>query len=134
MTSPVSARKSGNNYIHSTGPDVCWTPMGGNMVKVPYNSIVFFGNSTRTLNQVKDNHLADFNMNSRAKGVTGHEPGTGKGVKVPGYLKYAGPIKSTSTICTDGRPIIRDGDDAMINSPTEQAQEKQAMWHKETLS
>ncbi|UXM96198.1 DUF4150 domain-containing protein [Bartonella sp. HY329] len=134
MAHPISTRRAGDNFIHSIGPDVCWTPMGSIEVPVPYYSIVFFDNSTRASHDVNDNELADFDLNTRAKGVTGHEPGTGKGIFVPGYCAFGGPKKSTSNIYTNGFQIVRDGDPAMINSPTEQAQEMQAPWINITLT
>lgn len=133
MAYPISTRKSSSNYIYSTGPDVCLTPMGSSMVPVPYNSVVFFDKSARTISHVQDNYNSDFNMNARGQGILGHEPGTGKGIKVPGYKKFAGPINSTATVYTDGRQIVRDGDKAKINSPTKQKDVSQSPWQKENL-
>ncbi|QEN90081.1 DUF4150 domain-containing protein [Labrys sp. KNU-23] len=126
MTIPVSARKDATNFIASTGPDVCWTPIGDIMVPVPYLSIAFLDDSVRVSTDVEDNSLQDFHLNSRARTSQGHEPGTGKGVVIPGYLGYAAAVRSSSVIGVNGYSIVRDGDEAMINRPDPHPMEKQA--------
>jgi hypothetical protein len=117
MAKPTAARKDASNIIYSTAPDVCWTPMGSTMVPVAYNSIAFLDSAIRTGIQVHDNRLKDFHLNSRASISTGHEPGTGKGIKVPGYKGMALAERASSTGATDGYAVVRDGDPAWINRP-----------------
>ena len=117
MAEPVAARKDGTNIIYSTGPDVCLTPMGSAMVPVAYNSIAFLDTAIRTGVQVHDNMQKDFLLNSRASTSTGHEPGTGKGIKVPGYKGMALVKQATSSGATDGYATVRDGDPGWINRP-----------------
>jgi len=114
---PVSGRKDDWNYIASVGPDVCWTPMGSSVVPVPYDSFVTFERSVRTSRSVYNNGREDFQANSRAYGVQGHEPGVKKGVVVSGYKQYATIRKGSSTVFSEGWQVVRDGDPAWINRP-----------------
>lgn len=124
MSVPISARKDGANIIFSKGPDVCKTPMGSSMVPVPYITMVTLGPSLRTAKSVRNNSKPDFNLNTRTRGVTGHEPGVGKGVKDKGYKGYAHIKKGSSTVFSEGYAVVRDGDPAWINEPNAGPQEK----------
>lgn len=117
MPEQVAARKDATNTIYSTGPDVCLTPMGSSMVPVPYSSIAFLDTSIQVTRNVKDNKKKDFQLNSRAKTSTGHEPGTGKGVVVPGYKGMALAREGSSSGATGGYAVVRDRDPAWINRP-----------------
>lgn len=117
MAIPISARRDGANIMHCTGPDVCKTPMGSSMVPVPYMSMVALGSSVRTSRTVRNNGKQDFQLNSRALVVTGHEPGVGKGVKVSGYKSHALAKKGSKTVFSEGWAVVRDSDPAWINRP-----------------
>ncbi len=117
MAIPISARRDGANIMHCTGPDVCWTPMGSSMVKVPYLSMVTLGASVRTSRTVRNNGKQDFQLNSRALVVTGHEPGVGRGVKVNGYKSHALAKKGSKTVFSEGWAVVRDSNPAWINRP-----------------
>lgn len=119
MSAPISARRHASNYLHSTGPDVCWTPMGSAMVPVPYNSICFLDSSSRTSRTVRNNEEEDFQLNTRCTRTQGHEPGTGKGVKVPGHMRISHVREGDSTIYSEGWAIVRDGHPAWMNRPDE---------------
>lgn len=81
----VSARRCASNVIVSTGPDVCKTPIGSSVVDVPYSSCVTLARATRYTPSVRDNGKFDCQLNTAVPGVTGHEPGTLRGVMNPGY-------------------------------------------------
>ncbi len=117
MSDRISARRDDSNIIVSTGPDVCLTPMGSAMVPVAYSSVAFMGSSTRVSSSVRCNKRNDFQLNSRVGTSTGHEPGTGKGVKVPGYKGHALVIKASSSVFSEGWATCRHRDPAMINRP-----------------
>lgn len=117
MAIPISARRDGTNIMHCTGPDVCKTPMGSSMVPVPYMSMVTLGSATRTSRTVRNNGKQDFQLNSRALVVTGHEPGVGKGVKVNGYKSHALAKTGSKTVYSEGWSVVRDSDPAWINRP-----------------
>lgn len=114
---PTSARKDGANFVYSIGPDVCLTPMGGTMVPVAYNSIAFFDRVDRSITTVRNNGDEDFVVNSRPALCTGHEAGTGKGVKVPGYKSHAVVTQGANGIYAGGWAVVRDGDAAELNRP-----------------
>lgn len=134
MVAPITARKHVSNFIASTGPDVCLTPMGSSVVPVAYSSIAFFDKAVRTSSDVNDNALADFHLNARAKWVYGHEAGREKGVAVRGYKKaYAAAIQSSAYVAINGYPVVRDGDPAMINSPTPDPKEIPAEFEQEKI-
>lgn len=113
----ISARKDGSNVIVSKGPDVCLTPRGSAMVPVPYTSIAFLSSAARTSTSVRDNSNYDFQLNSRCATSTGHEQGTGKGVKVPGYLGMAHAKEGSSFFYSEGFAVVSHRDPAWINRP-----------------
>ncbi|MGU3494352.1 PAAR-like domain-containing protein [Xanthobacteraceae bacterium A53D] len=123
MTVPVSARREASNYLHSTGPDVCLTPMGSGMVPVAYSCICILENSSRTSRTVNNNTVPDFQLNTRCTRTQGHEPGTGRGVVVPGYLSVSHIRQAEGTIYSEGWAIVRDGHPAWMNRPDEGAVE-----------
>ncbi len=115
MAAPITARKDGTNIIHCIAPDVCLTPP--QPVPVPYMSISFLNTSTRVSRSVRDNGKKDFQLNSRPTKTTGHEPGTKKGVKVPGHKSHSLAVKGAATVFSEGFAEIRDGDKAEVNRP-----------------
>lgn len=84
-TAMVSARRCASNVITSTGPDVCRTPVGSCVVDVAYSSMVTLERAVRYTPSVRDNGKFDCQLNTAVPGVTGHEPGTLRGVMNPGY-------------------------------------------------
>ncbi|WP_147105079.1 PAAR-like domain-containing protein [Tateyamaria sp. syn59] len=123
MSHPISARKDGSNIMHTTGPDVCMTPIGKRVVPVAYTSMVTLAGSIRVSHSVRDNSNPDFQLNSRTRSVTGHEPGTKKGAKVAGYKGFAHARTAASTVFSEGFALVRDADPAWINHPDPQPQE-----------
>lgn len=134
MSAPISARYDGSNYLYSIAPDVCWTPMGSTMVPVPYNSIAFLDTSERTSRSVRNNSEHDYQLNSRPSLTLGHEPGTGKGVVVPGYMKYSLIMQAEETIFSEGWAIVRDAHPAWINRPDPGGDEVRRSKSKENIS
>ena len=117
MSPPLSGRRDGSNIMVTTGPDVLWTPIGGEMVPVAYTSVAYFDPSVRLSNSVRNNANNDFQLNTRAARITGHEPGTGRGVIVAGYLTYSHARTASSSVYSEGWAVVRDGDPAWINHP-----------------
>jgi len=112
---PLAARQDGQNYIASTGPDVCKTPMGSSMVPVAYSSIAFLDGLKGKASTVRVNGNPQFNMNTHATSSTGTEPGTGKGVKKGNNCGPAHVTTHSSSVRTEGFFAARDGDPASIN-------------------
>lgn len=115
MSQPKSSSKNASQFVQSTGPDVCKTPMGSSMVPVAYSSIAFFDKSVRTVNSVRYQGEVEFNVNSRISKSMGTEPGIGKGIKDSGHLGPAKITKASSSVNSDGAASVRDGDAALIN-------------------
>ncbi len=116
MSVPISARKDGANIMVTKGPDVCKTPVGSSMVPVPYVTMVTLAPSIRTAKTVRNNGKHDFNLNTRTRLVTGHEPGVGKGVKDAGYKGYAHAKKGSATVFSEGWAVVRNGDPSWLNA------------------
>lgn len=123
MPGKVLGRRDGQNYITSTGPDVCKTPVGSSIVPVPYSSIAFLGSAARTDGTVKLNGKAAFMLNSRTPNSMGTEPGVHKGVAQAGHLGPAAVKKATGSVFMSGWAATKHQDMAIINmasqSPTE---------------
>jgi hypothetical protein len=129
MSGKISGRRCSSNVIVSTGPDVCLTPMGSAMVPVAYSSIAFLGSSIRISTSVRDNRKNDFQLNSRVPTSTGHEPGVGKGIVIPGYKGHAFVKVAASTVFSEGWATTRHRDPAMINRPGPGATEPKRSGH-----
>ncbi len=123
MSNNVGARKDGSNYIASTGPDVCKTPVGSSVVPVPYASIAFLGSAARVSSNVKRNGKSDFMLNSRTPNSMGTEPGVKKGVAKSGHLGPSAVKVTTGSVFINGYASASHKDKATINmasqSPTE---------------
>ncbi|MGO4449871.1 PAAR-like domain-containing protein [Phyllobacterium sp. TAF24] len=113
----VSARKCASNVIVSTSPDVCLTPVGSSMVPIAYSSIAFLDTAIRYSKSVRNNGKFDFQLNSRTSCSTGHEAGTGRGVKVPGYLGPAHVEAAVDFVYSEGWATCSHRDPAWINRP-----------------
>jgi hypothetical protein len=116
-TGKISARKSASNVIVSTTPDVCWTPIGSDIVAVGYSSIAYLDTTIRYSKTVRNNGEFDFQLNSRTASSEGHEAGTHKGVKVPGYLGPAHVEVAAPYVFSEGWATCSHGDPAWINRP-----------------
>ncbi|MQY49603.1 DUF4150 domain-containing protein [Rhizobiales bacterium RZME27] len=115
MSDKTSGRRDGVNIMVTTGPDVCWTPIGDKMVPVAYTCVAFLDPSKRLSDDVRNNKRLDFQLNTRSRKITGHEPGTGKGVVVPGHLKYSHVKTASSSVFANGWAVVRDKDPAWMN-------------------
>lgn len=113
----VSGRRDSTDAIVSIGPDVLWTPRGGGMVPVAYSVIAFADTAVRTSMSVRNNGYYDFQLNSRTTKIQGHEPGTGRGVVVSGYMKYSHVEVAADYVYSEGFATVSHGDDAWMNHP-----------------
>lgn len=124
MSNNVSARKDGSNYIASTGPDVCKTPVGSSIVPVPYSSIAFLGSAARVNKTVRWNGKPDFMLNSRTPNSMGTEPGVKKGVVQSGHLGPAAVKVTTGSVFSSGWASAKHKDKAVINMASQSPIEK----------
>ena len=124
MSNNVSARKDGSNYIASTGPDVCKTPVGSSIVPVPYSSIAFLGSAARVNKTVRMNGDPNFMLNSRTPSSLGTEPGVKKGVKKSGHLGPAAAKVVTGSVFSRKWAPAKHKDKAIINMASKGPVEK----------
>ena len=95
------------------------------MVKVPYTSVASLADSIRVSQSVRNNGKNDFQINSRASRSTGNEPGTGKGVVVPGYCGMALAEKGSESVYSEGWASVCHRAPAWINRPGPGSEEQQ---------
>ena len=88
------------------------------MKPVPYHPVVAFMSDTiRHSTDVRNNGCYDVHLNTRTVHLIGHEPGSGKGVVVPGYKTYSHARIATRHVYTDGFATVAHRDPAWINHP-----------------
>lgn len=124
MSNNVGARKDGSNYIASTGPDVCKTPVGSSVVPVPYSSIAFLGSAGRVNKTVRLNGKPQFMLNSRTPNSMGTEPGVQKGVAQAGHLGPAAVKVTTGSVFSSGWAAAKHKDKSVINMASKGPTEK----------
>ena len=129
----ISARQDRSNMIVSNGPDVLWTPRGGGKVAVPYSVVAHLDTSIRLSMSVRNNGNYDFQLNSRTTEIVGHEPGTLKGVVVPGYKKYSHVDIASDYVYSQGFATVSHGDPAWVNRIDAGPTEPQKNMHEEVL-
>lgn len=124
MSVKGAGRKCSTNYIASSGPDVCLTPVGSSVVPVAYSSIAFLGSAVRVDTTVRQNGKPDFNLNSRTPNSMGTEPGVRKGVVKSGHLGPACIRETTGSVFTSRWASTRHKDPAWINMSSQGSREK----------
>ena len=123
MSNNLGARRDGTNFISSTGPDVCLTPMGSAKVPVAYSSIAFLGSAARANKSVRLNGKAAFSLNGRAPRSMGTEPGIDKGLADSGHLGPAAVKTASGSTFVEGWATVSNGDPAWINMASQGATE-----------
>ena len=110
-----ATNKDGQAIVINTAPDVCLTPMGGQMVPVPYNITCTFDVAVMTSSNVNYGGLPAFTMDSRLPTVKGDEPGVGGGVVSGVNLGFCKPVQHSGTYRVNGAWVIRHGDQMDMN-------------------
>jgi len=110
-----NASKSPDALVVSIAPDVCWTPMGGTMIAVPYNIIGRLENAIGTSAKDLYNGRPGFTMASRIPTVEGDEAGTGGGVISGVNCGYCRPVEHSTTYKVRGSWMVREGDLMAMN-------------------
>jgi hypothetical protein len=109
------ASKSDEAIVVCEAPDVCWTPMGGSMVAVPYMIIGRLDRAEGTASKYLVNGLPAFTMASRIPTVEGDEAGTGGGLISGVNCGYCRPIEHSATFKAEGHYLVREGDLVAMN-------------------
>jgi len=106
MASNEAARKTGEAMVISTQPDVCLTPMGPNMVPVPYPVIGKFGNVSGEKTTVQFGGDPAVTMGSRVTKVTGDEAGTGGGLVSGTKGGHCRPVTHSTSVRVHGEYVL----------------------------
>jgi uncharacterized Zn-binding protein involved in type VI secretion len=113
---PIGARKNSIFMVVNLVPDVCKTPIGPNLVPVPYPIIGDLNNSITVAKHTNFNGDPVYLLSdSVVTTVTGNEPGTGGGIK-SGVNK--GKVRATSSsksVRVEGKFVVRHGDECEMN-------------------
>ncbi|MFM2390668.1 MAG: hypothetical protein RLZZ437_2223 [Pseudomonadota bacterium] len=102
-----SAIRDAGGTIACLAPDVCLTPVGPNMVPLPYMIISQLDWSVRTEPKILFGGKKAFTMNSRTNKVTGDEPGTGGGVKSGVTGGWCRPQSNKTNFLVAGFQVIQ---------------------------
>ncbi len=102
-----SAIRDTGGVIACLAPDVCLTPVGPNMVPIPYMIISKLDWSVRTVPKVLFGGKKAFTMNSRTNKVAGDEPGTGGGVASGVNMGWCRPQSNKHDFLVSGHQVIQ---------------------------
>ncbi|NRR33134.1 DUF4150 domain-containing protein [Oxalobacteraceae bacterium] len=112
----IGARKNASFKAVSTAPSINKTPRGSVMVPVAYPTVQDLSSSAGVASNVRFNgdpvYLLDSSSQPRCKG---DEQGTGGGIRsgtVNGQVK---PVKGSSSVRVNGKPVVRQGDACTMN-------------------
>ena len=113
---PTGARKNSIFMVVSLTPDVCKTPMGPNMVPVPYPIVGDLSNSVEVAKNVRFNGDPVFLLSdSVVTTVTGNEAGTGCGMKSGVNKGKVRATASSKSVRVEKKYVVRHGDECEMN-------------------
>src|ERR671918_453390 len=106
MASEEAARNIDEAVVVSTTPCVCLTPMGGQLVPVPYPIVARLGASVNVSSNVRFKGYPAFTLASYHPRVEGHEAAK-CGVKSGVLNGKAVPIGHSSTVRVNASYVVR---------------------------
>lgn len=113
---PTGARKNSVFKAVSLVPDVCNTPMGPNMVPVPYPIIGDLSDSLEVATSVRFNGDPVFLLSdSVVATVTGNEAGTGGGMTSGVNKGKVRAIQGSTSVRVEKKYVVRHGDECEMN-------------------
>jgi hypothetical protein len=112
---PEGVRHTGTAYVVFLTPDVCLTPMGPNVVPVPYPIIGVFNNVALVAQSVRMCGRPTFTTASQVTRVQGDEAGP-FGVKSGTNRSICESVTASTTVRAEGNYILRDGDVMKMNN------------------
>lgn len=108
--------RNGEFVITSLAPDVCLTPIGPNVVPVPYPISHSMAAAKQCSPNVFVNDAPAFlHAESVADAAKGDEPGAKGGVVTGVVGKVSHSIDHSPSVYVNGKPIVRTGDRAWMN-------------------
>ena len=116
-TQPREAmRDTDHARIVSLAPSVNLTPIGGEMVPIPYNLVDIAGHDGSYTPTVCFTGQKAMTMKSFTEHVHGDEAGTGGGAKSGTHGGICEPIEHAAMVRSDGSPVIRHLDQCWMNN------------------
>lgn len=104
-----AARHSGKDAtIVCLAPDICLTPVGNQMVPLPYMIVSRLDWAERTAPDTLFTGQEAFTMTSRTNKVTGNEAGTGGGVASGVNTGWCRPISKKTSVFVNGTELIQN--------------------------
>jgi hypothetical protein len=116
MALEAATFKDGQFVITSLAPDVCLTPIGPNIVPVPYPITHTMDLSKQCSKNVYINDKPAFLHNeSFVDNVMGDEPGVKGGVVTQVHKKVSHSILKSPSVYVNGKQMVRTGDQVWMN-------------------
>lgn len=110
------SRDTDEGIIVSVEPDMCWTPMGGSMVAVPYRIWARQQDVAAMANTVRQTSMRTHVKESLVLRCYGDEPGIGGGVISGTTGATCTPKTYSMTVFAEGRNVARHDDDWWMNN------------------
>lgn len=118
MAIEAATFRDGQFVITSLAPDVCLTPVGPNIVPIPYPITHAMDASRQCSKNVYINDEPAFLHNeSYVDAVHGDEPGTKGGVVTGVQGKVSHSLMKSPSVKINGKPMVRTGDQVWMNQP-----------------
>lgn len=116
MATELGTAKDGQFVLVNVAPDVCLTPIGDDMVPVPYAISHNMEESCQVSPNVFFRDKPAFLHNeSYVDNVKGDEPGTSGGVVSSVQMHISHSIDHSPTVFVNGKPVVRTGDRVWMN-------------------
>jgi hypothetical protein len=116
MATEEAARKIDDAVVVSVTPCVCLTPVGGQLVPVPYPIVARLGASVNVSPNVNFKGDPAFTMASLHPKVEGHEAAQ-RGVKSGVLNGKAIPVGHSSTVYVNANYVVRHDSEFDMNCP-----------------
>jgi Domain of unknown function (DUF4150) len=116
MATEEAARKIDDAVVVSTTPCVCLTPLGGQLIPVPYPIVARLGASVSASPNVRFNGYPAFTMASYQPRVEGHEAGV-RGMKSGVLNGKAIPVGHSTTVRANQSWVVRHDSEFDMNCP-----------------
>lgn len=109
--------KDAQFVLVNMAPDVCWTPIGDEVVPVPYAISHAMDLAQQCSRNVFVNGKPAFlHANSYVDDVRGDEPGTDGGVVSGVHNKISHSLQHSPSVFVNGKPTVRTGDMVFMNT------------------
>ena len=113
---PIGARKHSQFIVMCVVPDVCLTPVGKDMISLPYQVMATLEDSKAVSPNVNLNGEPVFLLKQSAvPSVTGNEPGSGGGKKSGVNVGKVRATSASQNVLVNGCRVVRHNDECEMN-------------------